>query len=338
MFLENIHNFRTVAIIGIVGAHSLHNFDWADKPLQFSIFDSLFNQSSIWFFFIAGFLFHHLSDRYETKKYYISKIKNVVIPYIILSIPAIYVSIAFIPQDMPAGFYDKPVAVQIILFLITGKQLAPFWFVPTITLIYLLSPLLIIADRAKWPYLFCLPLLALSAVLGRDGFLELTKLGGYYSPISKAIYLFSIYFFGMLCSRYKDYILQTAPFTQWPLLLVGLGAYTIDVLDINNSVHFIFIFKACISVLLIHYLEIFGRNNLRKLSYLGHASFGVFFVHGYFLAIMKMVNTYLWSEPLFPANMFAYFAFIIAITLISCASLYLAQKILGPKSRLIVGA
>ncbi len=337
MYLANIHNFRTVAILGIVGAHSLHNFDWGDDKILFRSFDALFNESSIWFFFIAGFLFQYLSRNFNTKNYYTSKIKNVITPYLILSIPALIGSLTFVDQEMPVGFEDKHIAVQIFLFLITGKHLAPFWFVPTISIIYVFAPLLIAADRAKWPY-YALPvLLVMSALLGRDGFLDITHLGGYFSPVSKAIYLFSIYFFGMFCSQFRDQMARWVINWHWPLLALAIAAFWAEVMLLDAAIEYLFIFKAVTAVLLVYYLDLYGKDLLARLSYVGTASFGVFFVHGYFLQIVKMGNNYFTGSEFFPASVIALLAFIIAITAISCLSLWIAQKVLGKNSRLVVG-
>jgi hypothetical protein len=88
----------------------------------------------------------------------------------------------------------------------------------------------------------------------------------------------------------------------------------------------------------VYYLEIFARAPLKKIAYLGTASFGVFFVHGYFLAGIKIVNSYTWGGTVFPANSLTYLLFMAAIVFISCVTLLVAQKILGSKSRLFVGA
>jgi surface polysaccharide O-acyltransferase-like enzyme len=94
-YLQNIHRFRSVAIIGIVAAHSLHNFTWAQGDLTFRVINSLANESSIWFFAIAGFLFLHLSKRFEYKSYLARKAKNVILPYLCVSIPALIGSLTF---------------------------------------------------------------------------------------------------------------------------------------------------------------------------------------------------------------------------------------------------
>ncbi len=337
MYLANIHNFRTVAILGIVGAHSLHNFDWGNDVILFRSFDTLFNESSIWFFFIAGFLFQYLSKKFNAKDYYITKIKNVITPYLILSVPALIGSLTFVDQEMPAGFEDKHIVMQIFLFLITGKHLAPFWFVPTISIIYVFAPLLIKADRAKWPYYALPPLLLMSAMLGRDGFLDITHLGGYFSPVSKVIYLFPIYFLGMFCSQFKDSVSRYVIAWHWPLLAVALAAFWAEVMLPDAPIEYIFVFKAITALLLVYYLDIFGKDMLARISYVGTASFGIFFVHGYFLQIVKMGKNYLTGTQFFPGHVLTLLIFIAAITAISCLTLWIAQKIFGKNSRLVVG-
>ena len=337
MFLTNIHNFRTIAIVAIVGAHAIHNFDWDEKKLAFQSLDTLFNQSSIWFFFIAGFLFQYLSGKYETRRYYITKIQNVITPYLILSIPAIIASLTIVDQSMPVGFYEKTLPEQVLLFLLTGKHLAPFWFVPTISLIYLIAPILIAADRAKWPYAFLPPLMILSALLGRDGFLEITQIGGYYSPVSKAIYLFSIYYFGMFCSRFREAVTAQIRFWQWPLLAIAAGAYWVRVAELDSSIEYIFVFKACTAILFVYYLDLYAKISLSRISYVGTASFGIFFIHGYFLAATKLILEPLTGSAAFVGNIIAFICFVIVITAICSFCLWLAQRILGPRSRLVIG-
>lgn len=337
MYLQNIHNFRTVAILGIVGAHSLHNFDWSENILVFNSFDTLFNESSIWFFFIAGFLFQYLSKNYDTKHYYVTKIKNVIIPYLILSIPAIIASLTFVVQEMPVGFEGKSVIEKIFLFLITGKHLAPFWFVPTISIIYLFAPLLIAADKVKWPYYALPALLFMSALLGRDGFLEITRLGGYFSSISKAIYLFPVYFAGMFCSQYRDAVGRKVAVWHWPILLAAMIAFLGQVNYPQAVIQYIFVFKVITSVLLVHYLNQYGKIALSKISYVGTASFGIFFIHGYFLAATKIILERLSGSAVLHANILLLFGYIVAMTAISCLILWIAQKLLGERSRMVVG-
>ena len=158
---------------------------------------------------------------------------------------------------MPAGFEDKNVVEHIFFFLITGKHLAPFWFVPTISIIYLFAPLLIRADRAMRPY-YALPvLLGMSGALGRDGILNITHLGGYFSPVSKVIYLFPGYFFGMFCSRFREPVLQMVIVWGWPLILSAGAALIVGILAPNSIIQYIFLFQIITAIRMVYYLDIY---------------------------------------------------------------------------------
>ena len=107
------------------------------------------------FVFIAGYLFQHLSNRFDIKKYYLSKLQNVVIPYLIISIPAIlfYITVEQKNTVWPS-FYAEPAWLQMIYFYITGLHLSPMWFIPMIIMFYLLAPVLVKADKTR--YFYCL--------------------------------------------------------------------------------------------------------------------------------------------------------------------------------------
>jgi peptidoglycan/LPS O-acetylase OafA/YrhL len=337
-FLHHVHDFRTVAIIGIVAAHALHNFAFDHESLSFRFADALANESSIWFFFIAGLLFQHLSKNFKLGKYFNGKLKNVILPYVLLSIPAIFASVTFFEQDMPTGFYDLPIVAQVVLFLATGKHLAPFWFVPTISLIYLLASLLLAADNRKWPYFLLPGLLILSTFLGRDGIQIITGWGGYASPISKAVYLFSPYCLGMFCGRYHQEVLSYVRRWQVPLLAIAAASLAAHLGQFTTVIKFEFIFKITTALLILYYLSVFSGNPFRRIPYVGEVSFGIFFVHGYLLAATKLALPKAGLDPLMPANWFLYIAFTLVILVLSCLLLWIAQKVFGKYSRQLVGA
>lgn len=337
-FLSNIHNFRTVAIIGIVGAHSLHNFDFDKSSLLFRIVDTICNQSSVWFFFIAGLLFQHLSVKFNYLKYLKSKFKNVILPYMVLSIPALIASFTIVDQNMPPSFYGFDLPVQVLLLLVTGKHLAPFWFVPTITLIYLIGGVLLWADRKTWPYLLLPLVVTYSMFAGRDGFLIYTGLSGYFGQFSKALYLFSAYFLGMACGRYHDQVIAALARYHWPLLAFSAAMFVANVMIEKSEIQYLYLFKISSAVLLVYYLSVVGKKTLGELGYVGTVSFGIFFVHGYLLQAVKLGRDYFVGSPLIDGNLIGYLAFVAAITAASVALLYVAKAVLGDKSRMVVGA
>ncbi len=337
MYLTHLHNFRGVAICGIVGAHALHNFTWNENSLAFNFFDTLFNQSSIWFFFIAGFLFQYLSPKFRTLSYYITKLKNVILPYLIMSIPALYYFTQMAVQNsVPEGFYDYSLLSQIILLLVTGKHLAPFWFVPTITIIYAIAPVLLLIDRSKWGYVILLPLLCLSAILGRDGLAMMLDWSPYFSPLSKAFYLLSVYLMGMFCGKYHKQLLDRMAKYHIAFAILAILAFALNMFDAKT--YYLFSFKIITSILLVYYLfkmdEIIGN----KLKFLGTISFGLFFIHGYVLgAITILTSRFINVTQYMQEATLTYLFFTFIVIAFCSALLWIAMKTLGKKSRMVVG-
>jgi surface polysaccharide O-acyltransferase-like enzyme len=337
-FQVHVHRFRTLAIIGIVGAHTLHNFDWDNNPFYFSLFDALFNESSIWFFFIAGYLFQHLSGRFDLAEFWRKKLSFVVAPYLLISLPALVASLFLLPQEMPAGFYAKPVGEQAVLFLVTGKHLAPLWFVPTIMIIFLLAPLLVRADRARWPYWALILLLPLSSYLGRDGLQIHLGLSAYWGSLGKAAYLLAPFVAGMACSRYRHAVqaFVRQNFAAWSVMTVVLFGWCLFLLHVQG-IHF-FAWKLAAAPLILLLLQQPVAAALDRFHLVGHYSFGIFFLHGYLLAALKLTGPQ-WpaiDHALWPV---APYAVLVALVCLTCVIMVqISHRMLGERSRIVVGA
>lgn len=337
-FQNHVHNFRAIAIMGVVCAHSLHNFTWPENSLLFRSLDTLFNQSTIWFAFISGFLFQHLLPKYETKKYYRSKLKNVITPYLIWSVPALIISLFIIRQNVPDSLYDSPIIEQILIFLVTGKHLAPYWYIPTITLIFLCAPLLVWADNRKTLYILLPFLIVLSGYLGRDGLRPLLHLPYYYSSVAKAVYLLAPYIMGMFTSRYHDKIISVMGSIHLPTIGIAAFFYFLHVENYNQQHLYIYLFKMITCFNLLYYLwrmdDILGD----KLSIVAHLSFGIFFLHGFILGGVKPLYLLLsGSEALPLGNIFYYAFFCISVILLCLALLTFSKRLLGKNSRWVLG-
>jgi len=89
MFLSYIHSLRAMAILSIVAFHCIGLF--ATEPLcwQEPLILSLASNGTMLFVFVAGFLFQHLSYKFEYRRYLKSKLQNVLLPYVFVSLPVI---------------------------------------------------------------------------------------------------------------------------------------------------------------------------------------------------------------------------------------------------------
>ncbi len=338
-YQHHIHVFRGIAIILIVCAHTLPSLDWSDSPALLRVLDAVANQTSILFFFIAGYLFQHLSPRFELGVYLKQKLKTVILPYMLLSIPALYIFTALVPRvGMPAAFYELNHWQQVGLFLLTGKHLAPLWFVPTISLFYLAAPLFLWIDR-KQPDLYwgIVPLLVLSSYLGR---------GGQWGPLNFAVYLLPVYLLGMAFSHHQAWSEQCAwkfRGALWVVMLLCGGAY---VLDWPSPPHWHLPGKTAMALLLTVYLLRYHHIFRGKLDYIAEISFGIFFIHAYFIAGIKMLTVYVVQrqvytgigEGVIPGTVFLFVLYAGMVLGVSCAFLWIAKRLLGSRSRVFVGA
>ncbi|MCB8747176.1 acyltransferase [Rhodoferax sp. U2-2l] len=338
-FQQHIHVFRGVAIMLIVGAHTISALNWSDNQLTMRIIDALCNESSIFFFFIAGYLFQHLSGRFRYKTYLEQKLKTVITPYLLLSIPALIIFTQFVDRvGMWPWFYDQPLWKQVVLFLLTGKHLAPLWFVPTITLFYLIAPLLLAIDR-KRPQLYWLiiPCWFLSMYLGR---------GGPYGPIEKAIYLFPVYLLGMAFSHYRQQAEMWVAKFWLPLLIVTLMGMVGHALEWPMPPSYLMIMKAPMALLLTVALLRWHGVFRHRLDYIAHVSFGIFFIHAYFISAIKVFTVYLITGHVYagrdgdvlPGNLLFFIAYAAAVLALSLLTIWAAQKLTGKNSRMLVGA
>ena len=161
MFLRYIHSFRALAIVSIVAAHCIALFDWKSIPWQRHLVLSLIPNGTLFFVFIAGFLFQHLSHKFEYRRYLKSKLQNVLIPYVIVSMPMIAAqALAQEGAFDPTYIHHWPTLAQNVGWsLLTGSHtLLHLWFIPMIAIFYLLAPLLLWIDRDGRAY-YLLPLL-----------------------------------------------------------------------------------------------------------------------------------------------------------------------------------
>jgi surface polysaccharide O-acyltransferase-like enzyme len=91
MYLQSIHNFRALAILIIVMGHMYAYGLMSEDAITLTIINFLTGATAL-FVFISGFMFHHVFfDSFKYQKFVMAKVKNVLVPYLILSSLAIAV-------------------------------------------------------------------------------------------------------------------------------------------------------------------------------------------------------------------------------------------------------
>src|ERR1019366_3324136 len=224
MFLKYIHSFRALAIVLVVAAHCITLFDWGSRGWSYQLVHSLAPNCTVFFVFISGFLFQHLSHKFEFRRYLKSRFDNVLLPYVIVSLPMIAAQAV-----TRGGVFDPTythhwptVAQNVGWALLTGHHiLIPFWFIPMIAVFYVLAPVLLRIDRdGRFYYLLPLLLTGTVCVHRPNNLDHIWQSFAYFLPV---------YLFGMWFSRHRERLL--AWHDRWLLILLtaALGLVWLEV-------------------------------------------------------------------------------------------------------------
>jgi probable poly-beta-1,6-N-acetyl-D-glucosamine export protein len=352
-FLQYIHNLRGLAILFVVGVHAGgYDADWVSHPglrhfLQ-TFFDPSEGNGTVLFLFIGGFLFQHLThNQFDYKKFLEQKFLNIILPYIIISIPLILIRLNtnFDSLSLPEGFQNRPVVFQFFYHLILGTHMPPFWFISAIVLFYFSSPVLHALDNRTF-YRYFFPLVILSCLFTY-------RPEHNANPLLAYLHFIPIYITGMWASFNKERILALG----WKLLGPLLAVYTVltaldlagllpllpreftfeQVLSTGSLVFNIYMFKAivlCFSLLLIFYK--LREREMPLLEILGHYSFGVFFVHYVLISVSRKALEAM--NITIDFSIVTYLIYFVFVLMLSIMTVYLVKRVTGRYSRYLIGS
>ncbi len=351
-FLQYIHNLRGLAILFVVGVHAGgYDRDWKSHPEVRQVLHAFFDPSegngTVLFLFIGGFLFQYLThNQFVFKKFFEQKFFNIILPYIIISIPLILIRMNtnYNSLTLPDGFHQRPVVYQFFHHLLTGSHMPPFWFISAIVLFYFTAPLLHKADNQTF-YRYGFPLVLLSCFFT-------------YRPEHNAntflayLHFIPVYIAGMWASYHRERILAFG----WKLLVPLIILYvTMTILDLSGyfsasrgktfeqiiseralffNVYMLKAMVLCFALLLLfHKLR---SIRMPLLEILGHYSFGVFFVHYIFIGICRKIIETMGVSVDF--SLLTYLIFFIVVLMVSILTVYLVKRMTGRYSRYLIGS
>ena len=279
-FLNDIQKFRGFSIIFIVIGHCLSGFDWVDSPNLELFLKRFFANGTLFFIFISGYLFDHLSSRYQSIDYFKSKAKFVLMPYFFVSaLPILGVILVGRRAGLRANFFDQPRWQQAVELILTGGHVTPFWFIPTLCVFFLASPLLHMAFRNKLSYVLLPVLLVVSLLVPR----------GVQQPVQSFIHFLPIWVAGMACCRFRWRL------NYWYKKYYVLGYLVlalISVFDVffahGSHGPFSFSGKLLMCMLLLNLFRRKDSTSIDFLTQMGALSFGVFFVHSLVISTIKL--------------------------------------------------
>lgn len=282
--IYSIHVLRGVAIIMIVFSHCLgvfKNSNLIANSYLFSFLNLFAFNFTTFFVLIAGFLFQHLTYKFDTKTYYLSKFKTVVCPYISVSIFCFFFYHYQYLSGLPWYSSTEPnVISSITRMMLTGTQLLPLWFMPMIIIVYLMGPLLFYWSKKN---------LIVAGLIAMLWVVMFTK-PDFTKPLLNLLHYGPVYLIGMMLKQNYETIMKSV---KDNLLLViflfGLCFFIpfayryMDYFGIQN-LYFDTLQKIILFILALYFLD--GLNHkvnegkiYKFFSYMANVSFPIYFIH-----------------------------------------------------------
>lgn len=333
-FLYFFENLRGVAILMVMLSHISVIYE-TDSYWE-NLFRYLLGDISSLFVFVSGYLFLYTTRRkgYHYLEYLHKKAGYILYPYLLLSAVAIGYGLMS-AKNLDYGL--EPVQYGLWSLLVGGGLIVPLWYIPMIWLVFLISPLLLAASR--------LPLFGLVVTVGLAVSLLTGRPYSNLNPFLSVFHFLGFYLMGM-------YFAQNGALLRWcqrhitlvcALLLATYVAmyfwwfhtdtfnrgfwdqlFQLNVLQLSKLV-FVWLMFFAFSAYLNHPQP--------WLSRIAQVSFGLFFVHGFWLYLFGIVMGRM------PVNVLSgklalqlVFGFVF-----SYVSIVIVRKVLGSRSRYVVG-
>jgi peptidoglycan/LPS O-acetylase OafA/YrhL len=333
-FRYSLENLRGLAILFVMLSHftSITSLGVVGKYVYFCLIEA-----TSWFVFLSGYLFYHIeSKRFDYASYMMKKLKFVILPYLILSIPAITAGI-FFSLDKFMGL--SPFAYVGWSLVVGGSVVPPMWFVPMIALFFLLSPLFNRLAKTRVIYVL--------AVVGIVFSLFSFRPLGSLNPFLSFLHFLGFYLLGLTFAvsiQFTDKVVSTGK--TWlvvaPSIVVFLFAlcmyedlprYAGGFFENFGVFNFRQLGKLSLLFILFFLFDRYFNQKNQFLSYFAEISFGLFFIHGFFMALFaRLESVYVPPSP--AINFLLEFLFVIVFSLLT---VYVLKLVLNKRSRYVIG-
>lgn len=350
MHLRSFEYFRAVTIVLIVIAHCYNISGWDIQSFGDRVLANLISGGTSLFVFISGFLFHHVFyPKFEYKTFIKKKFMNVYVPYLILSIVPVcmslymrmpYVEYYFGPEDT---IYDQIVRPALLYYWHGGVLV--YWYIPFIMAMFLISPVFIWfirqSTRTKIYIVIATSLFAIFVHRPVNN----------WSVIQSIVYFSPVYMFGILCSMEKEWIYKklTRRDIHLFMMVFALAVLQGAVMQTSgnlqksffafNGIDISFVQKMLLCLFFMVFLHRFEDKDFPLLKQLAASSFPIYFLHGWVIYIVWILQDFV-----IPKEYYAPYLGLHALPLLSALVVWISyvaavrvKKAFPNKSRMIIG-
>ncbi|GAB6112741.1 acyltransferase [Desulfomicrobium salsuginis] len=344
MYLRSFEYFRAVTIVIIVMGHSYGIAGWELESFLDRTLANLISGGTSLFVFISGFLFHHVFyPKFHYPTFIKKKLKNVYVPYLILSVipvcVAIYTGIPYKEYyfGLTDTFYDQIIR-PFLLYYWHGGVLV-YWYIPFIMAVYIISPIFVYFIRMNQKQrIYIVVLLTIISLFMHRPVNNL-------SITQSVIYFFSVYMFGILCSMERDFIYKKLYEKDFLLFLVVLILAILQAAVMPtsgnlqnhpfefNGIDISLLQKMVMCVFFMVFLHRFEAYDSRFLKQLATSSFSIYFLHGWFIWLIWEIRD--WYDAFFGLHLLPILSAL--VIWLSYVVALRVRKAFPDRSRMLIG-
>lgn len=334
-FKYSIDNFRGLAILFVVLSH-FGSFYYLGSGGALAYF--VVANATAWFVFISGYLFYRTEvGRFSYRKYMYKKTKYVLLPYLVLSVPAVLAGFS-LGRDKALGLSELGY-IGWSLIVGGGGVVGPMWFIPMILIFFLFSPFFNWIGTSR----FLLPVVVVFVLIGLFTWRPLSSL----NPVLSFAHFVGFYLLGIAFAT-REQVLDLIRNTWISTVIIAVGVAGFvwtefyywdfdntpigfwDGLGLFNPLQFS---KLCLLISIFVGFERFLNGNNVFLGYLAKISFGIFFIHGFYIAMYPWLIRHLEIQSGF-ARLSIEMGFVLCAAIVTVA---VVKGLIGKKSRYVIG-
>lgn len=336
-YLNSINYFRGIAIVLIVAGHCYAIAGWQIDTFGERVIANLITGGTALFVFISGFLFHHIfAQKFSYRAFITRKVKDVLVPYLMLSIPYVVYVVFYRGYGYHSGYAEGNLEA-VVFYLATGRMLFAYWYIPFIMLTFALSPLHARFVRSRHQGGIILLLLGVSMLLHRPV--------DDINVMQSVVYFAPVYLFGIWASINRDLVFRVFAGREALLMMavVALALLQAALYGGYGNFHKPPFAYAGLDVLLLQklvlclfFMVLLQRLETRPvpvLALLAKSSFPIFFIHPF---VIELILTWQARQPVWIPMGFP--VAVLLVTLLSMVIAGLTRKLLPKHSRRIIGA
>ncbi len=354
-YLHHVHSFRGFAILNIVAIHAFANaqfyftggnFDTKAPIYVFS--EMLFHDGTIYFALISGLLFSAILRPRGYRRFFQSKLFNVLAPYVFCT--AVFSVVVFemdgsgiLGTQGSLDDYLKSLPSNLIL----GLAQFTFWYIPVLLVLFLLTPLLDKAATAKsCMFVVFIFIALLPLVVPRPQFVPDES----QVTLPTVIYFAGAYTIGVFVGyRLHESLTFVDKHKAAFIALAATASAAIVVLQFRGIDRFgsfsvletlYYVQKLSIAAIVLLWLHGKGVAQPKWLTHFAASAFSIYFLHAFYLDLVAhWVFPFSVSQQFLPWSMYTmvlvYFVTSIALSLLT---VHAFQMIFKKRSRMLLGS